>query len=53
MFLNYSCACLIIPSTIPDCDTDHSDDGKVPQVEINGKKVFYWFWVSGQTYLGG
>ena len=20
MFLNYSCACLIIPSTIPDCD---------------------------------
>ena len=21
MFLNYSCACLIIPSTIPDCDT--------------------------------
>ena len=21
MFLNHSCACLIIPSTIPDCDT--------------------------------
>jgi len=39
MFLNHSCACLIIPSTIPDCDRG-IQIGKLNSL-LRQKNVFY------------